>query len=273
MKNIVNILVATSLLLVVLAACHDDGDRIVKTVSEIEVFDMDGFIVGDTLEQYFDGKKVRDVYGRAKLTNAQEIAFENDDVVMEFRAHRTGETVYTQTFNIGDSTHVVPKFYFDGKTLYDTYPRPTPAEGEYLVNFYFDFPEREGPVDVVAQMLEYYFNWDLPDPMVIVDTIPVILFNNIQPGKWSEYMPLNPLPAMVPSRPDSEFWPAICLRKAGQTVGYYMSGGITANSMSLELREPWMTQGKVQSIYIGLTPVGPDKMVLYPQYNLVDMFP
>lgn len=258
-------------LLWTVVACENDGDRIVKTVSEIKAFDMDGFIVGDTLEQYFDGKKVREIYGRAKL-NAQEIAFDKDEVVMELRAQSTGETVYTQTFNIRDSINAIPKFYFDGKTLFDAYPRPTPAEGEYLVNFYFDFPESEGPVDVVAEMIEYYWNWELTNPMVIIDTIPITLFSNVQTCKWSEFTTLNPLPAMTPSRPDAEFWPAISLRKTGQTAGFYTSKDMAENGIQLELREAWMTQGKVQSIYIGWLPAG-EKIALYPQQNLIDMFP
>jgi hypothetical protein len=267
-------LAALPLLLLALTACDNEGDGIVKTTNGIESFTMDGFVVGDKLEQYFDGKKVRELYGRAKVDYASEIAFEKDETVMEFRAQSTGETVYTQTFNIHDETNEVPKFYFDGKDFYNTYPRPTPAEGEFLINFYFDFPASEGPVDVVAQVIEYYWNWDLPDPLVPIDTIPLPLFTNVQPGKWSEYMTLTPLPAMTPSRPDAEFWPFISVRKAGQTEGYYTSDKVEDNMLTFELRESWMTEGKVQSIYVGwLQPKPGEKVALYPQQNLVEMFP
>lgn len=274
MKKILYMLVALPLLLWALTACDNEGEIVVKTVDEIEPFEMNGFVVGGKLEQYFDGKKVRDLYGRVSqaTTYIGGIAFDNEETTMEFRVPGTGETVYTQTFNVHDETNIIPNFYFDGKNFSHTYPRPTPAAGEYLVNFYFDFPESEGPVDVGVAMTEYYFDWELADPTVMLDTIFVPLFSNVETGKWTEYMTLNTLPALTPSRPDSEFWPTICIRKAGQTDGYYTSDNMTNNSITFELHESWMTAGKVQSIYVGWLDVWPN-VGLYPQQNLVEMFP
>lgn len=259
------------LLLCLVAACRKEGELIVRPVREIKPLSMDGFILGDPLEQYFDGVKVRELYGSISLREeVSKIAFEKNEVTMELRRKSNGETVYQQKFDISNDTCKVARFYFDGTKMNNTYTYPTPQGSEYLANFYFDFPKDGGAVDVVVEVVEYYFDESLADPIVLVDTTFIPLATNIQPGKWSDYVVLKQLPELPRHHPASEFQPFVRIRKGGAAT-YYLSSKGEENEISLELPYPWTTEGKVQSLFIGLDAKGP-AVHLTPPKNLVDIF-
>lgn len=259
------------LLLFVLTACRKEGELVVKPILGVKPLSMDGFILGDPLEQYFDGVKVRELYGSISLRDeVSKIAFEKKEVTMELRRKSNGETVYQQKFDISNDTSKVPRFYFDGTKMNNTYTYPTPQGSEYLVNFYLDFPKGAGSADVVLEMLEYYVDESLADPLVIVDTTFIPLATNIQPGKWSDYVVLPPIPALPKHHPASEFQPYVRVRKAG-TTAYYISVKGEENEINMELPDAWTTDGKVQSLFISQGMNG-SAIYLVPPKNLVDIF-
>ncbi|HEY9259194.1 hypothetical protein [Chitinophaga sp.] len=259
------------LLLCLVAACGKEGELVVPPVLKTMPFSMDGFILGEPLEQYFDGVKVRELYGSISLSDqASKIAFEKNEITMELRRKSNGETVYQQKFDIGNDTSKVPIFYFDGIKMNHTYTYPTPQGNEYLANFYFDFPKGAGAVDVVVEVVEYYFDESLTNPLVIVDTTFIPLATNIQPGKWSDYIVLKELPELPKHHPASEFQPFVRIRKAGVAT-YYASVKGEENEINVELPYAWTTAGKVQSLFIGWQAMGA-AISLKPQQNLADIF-
>lgn len=272
MKKRINLFyLAAPLFLLLLTACEKEGELIVSPIKEFKPYTMDGFAVGGPLEQYFDGVKVRELYGRATLPNGtNKIGFEKEEIMMELRSKSTGKTVYQQKFSISNDTSKVPKFYFDGTKMHDTYTYPTPQGKEYLANFYFDFPKDSGAVDIVIEMIEYYLDWNLDDPMVAIDTTAIPVATNIQPGKWTDYIELKEMPVLPKHHPDAEFYPYICVKKAGKST-YVTSDKLEENSFKLEFPAARTTEGKVQSIFIGWTKKGP-AISLQPQQNLVDLF-
>lgn len=259
------------MLLCLATACRKEGELTVKPILEFKPLSMEGFILGDPLEQYFDGVKVRELYGSISLSEqVSKIAFEKREVTMELRRKSNGATVYQQQFNISNDTSKVARFYFDGTKMNNTYTYPTPQGNEYLVNFYFDFPANAVAVDVVVEMVEYYFDESLANPLVIVDTTFIPLAANVPTGKWSDYLVLKQLPELPRHHPASEFQPFVRIRKAG-TAAYYLSAKGEANEITLEFPYDWTTEGKVQSLFIGWGGKGADRY-LKPQQNLVDIF-
>lgn len=259
------------LLLCLLTACRKEGELVIKPVLGIKPLSMDGFILGDPLEQYFDGVKVRELYGSVSLRDeVSKIVFEKKEITMELRRKSNGETVYQQKFDLSNDTSKVPRFYFDGTKMNNTYTHPTPQGSEYLANFYFDFPKGAGSVDIVLEMMEYYYDDLLANPLVIVDTTFIPLATNIQPGKWSEYVVLQQLPELTKHHPASEFQPYVRIRKAG-TAAYYLSVKGEENEINMELPYAWTTDGKVQSLFIGHS-VNGSATYLTPPKNLVDIF-
>lgn len=272
-------LLATCFLLL-LTACKKEGDLNVKPIKAFKPYTMNGF-TQEPLEQFFDGVKVREIHGMAIVGGnvTQELAFDKDEIVMELKRKSNGETVYQQTFHINDATNEVPKFYFDGTAMLPRYNYPAPVGAAYTANFYFDFPKEAGAVDIVVEMVEYYFDPNLPAGYGIVGTTAIPIITNIQPGKWSNYITLNPLPAFPPkSRPDSEFLPYICVKKAGSAL--YFSNNentdvlskVELNSFPLQLPESWTTAGLVQSYFIGWKQQG-TTVGLTPKQDLVQIFP
>lgn len=260
---------ALTIFLCTLCACEKEGEIIVNPIKEFKPYSIQGFALGK-LDQYFDGVKVRELYGNMP-SGIEAIAFEKEEISMELKNKANGQTIYQQLFNISSDTNKVPKFYFDGEKMHDTYTYPDVQGKEYLANFYFDFPKDSTAVDIVIELVEYYYDWNLNDPTVIIDTTTIPLFSNIKPGKWSEYMPLNPIPPQTKHNPESEFQPYICVKKAGKDA-YYIGSTQTENTFQLELPYDWTTQGKVQSIFVGWTQKG-SVVSLMPQQNLVALFP
>lgn len=257
--------------LFLITSCAKEGELIVKPVLEFKPLSMDGFILGDALEQYFDGVKVRELYGSVSLSNeVSKIAFEKNEVTMELRRKSNGETVYQQKFNISDDTSKVARFYFDGTKMNNTYTYPAPSGSTYLANFYFDFPKDAAAVDVVIELVEYYFDESLANPLVLVDTTFIPLAKNIKPGKWSDYVEIKQIPELPKHHPASEFQPFVRVRKAGSSA-YYLPERGEDNEITVELPNAWTTEGKVQSIFVGWVTRGA-AIQLGPQKNLVDIF-
>jgi hypothetical protein len=96
------------------------------------------------------------------------------------------------------------------------------------------------------------------------------LASNVPTGKWSDYITLNPIPTLVKSRDDSEFWSVVCVKKAGKP-DYVVGDNNERNIFGLELPQSWTTEGKTQSVYVGLKEQ--DNVIsVGPYYDLVQVF-
>ncbi|BAV09685.1 hypothetical protein SAMN05421788_1011122 [Filimonas lacunae] len=267
------------LLILLLTSCTKGGDTVLKPILEVKPYSISGFAV-QPLDQYFDGVKVRTLHG--SINASMEIAFMQEETLMELKNSTTGKVVYSQKFYRKDEEHKVPLFYYDGTTLKERYEYPAPQGAEYLANFFFDFPKEEGAADVVVVMVEYYWDETLPQGYGVAAATTIPIATNIQPGKWSDYITLPALPDFPPkSRPDGEFMPYICVKKTGSDLYFTHNDDTTAthllnkadiNSFPLELPQPGGSQGKVQSYYIGLQQFETGAM-LTPKLDLVQMFP
>lgn len=252
-----------------LSGCSQDDELLIRPVKEYKTFTMNGFVLGESLEQYFNGVKARDLYQRIQVPG--QIGFDEDEIRMELKSTKTGEIIYEQVFNISETECVVPKFYFDGETFQQEYLYPAPSGNEYKANFYFDFPVETGNVDVVAEVMEYYYDWENDvDPVVMLDTISVTLASNLETGLWTGYVTLPDLSGMPKSRPDSELWTIVCVKKSG-TNEYVVGESNDRNVFSIELPQSWTTEGKTQSIYVGITQQGTNAYI-GPYYDLVQIF-
>lgn len=268
-----------ALLIVLLASCTKGGDSLIQPIQAVKPYSISGFAV-QPLDQYFDGVKVRQLHGN--VNSSMNMAFLKEESVMELKNSTTGEVLYTQKFSSKSNENVVPRFYFDGAGITDRFTYPVPKEGEYLASFFFDFPKELGAVDVCVVFVEYYFDSNLPQGYGIAGATAVPVATHIQTGKWSNYIQLPAMPNNPPqSRPDSDFMPFICLKKAGRDLYFTDSGDTTAvreyskaelNSIPLELPWPGVQQGKVQSYYIGFTQFEGGAQ-LYPKQDLVQLFP
>ncbi|TKC08086.1 hypothetical protein FA048_13070 [Pedobacter polaris] len=240
------LLVLCSLLL--LASCEKEGEIVVKNVKALKPFDMRGYVVGDTLEQYFDGNKIRDCYGKVTLGYAKpELAFTNDELLMQFKNKRTKELVYEQKFSIKDADNVVPKFFYDGVKLSDKYEYPTAQGNDYLVNFYFDAPKGLEAIDIATDILEYYF--DANNQLVIVNVTSLPIATGVKPGKWTPYYTLKPPPTLNPTQAGTDFYPVISLKNS-KTKKYVINNNAYESAIQMEIPDQWTSQGKTQSMHI-----------------------
>lgn len=234
--------------LLILSSCEKEGEIVVKNVKALKPFDMRGYVVGDTLEQYFDGNKVRDCYGKVTLGYAKpELAFTNDEMLMQFKNKRTKELVYEQKFSIKDADNVVPKFFYNGVKFSDKYEYPIAQGSDYLVNFYLDVPKGLEAIDITTDVLEYYI--DAKNQTVIVNVTSFPIATEVKPGKWTSYYTLTPPPTLNPTQAGTEFYPVISLKNS-KTKKYLNDDDVFGSSIQMEIPDQWTSQGKTQSMHI-----------------------
>jgi hypothetical protein len=253
------------LLIILFNACKKESDILIKQTKKFRPFEISGFVLGEPLEQYFDGEKVRELYG--KIQPAEPLlAFMSDKTEMELRKKGTGEVVYRQTFRIEDEKNKVPLFFFDGKWKYK-YEYPNISGTDFLANFYFDVPEDSAAADIYLTVVEFWFDWDdINDPQKILKYHEFPLAKNVKNG-WSSFIKLSKLPDLPKQRPESEFWPVPSIKKAG-TDEYYVVKDINHSAFNMQLPQGGESQGTVQSIHLSVTNEG------YIRYeDLVQIFP
>ena len=251
-------------------SCKKEGEFLTRPIKAIKPFDMAGYAIGDALDLYFDGVKIRDYYGRISLgVVSPQLAFENDVTVMQLRKKSTGDIVYEQKFNINDAINEVPKFYFDGTKVSKNYQYPKPQGNEYLVNFYFDGPKDLVAIDIQMEVLEYYY--DSNNNLVVVNTTAFPIAADVVIGKWTEYLTIQPPPNMVPTQPGTDFYPVVTI-KSTKTKKYLLNGGAVENAVQIELPDQWTSSGKTQSVHIQ-TKIGDNKALYLELNDLVQLFP
>lgn len=253
-------------------ACEKDGTPVLSKIKTInKEFNISGFVLGDTIEQYFDGVKMRDYYGEVKTTSFQnQLAFVKDEINMELRRKSTGETIYRQTFHINDKENIVPRFYFDGLKLNKDYTYPDPQGDEYTTNFYVDPAGGADLVDINIDVLEYYYDSTKPDPIVVVNTTTIPIAQNVKPGEWTPYLKIQ-IPMVTPQQSGTEIYPIVVVRDA-KTKDYYVNKNRDYSTINMELPYDGVSPGKVQSIYLNKIP-GEGKNFFLLFYNLVQLFP
>lgn len=250
MKKILSISSLFSIALAgLLSACSKKEDLLIKPVIATKPLLMQGYVVGDPLQQIWNGEKERELHGNVEPANynARQIAFFEQNMTMELLTQK-GQRVYTQSFNISEDTCKVPRFYFDG-AMHKTYTHPEPKGSEYTANFYLDVPEDQPAADVYIAVTEFYFDWDLSEPTVPLDTTYILVASGIKPNTWSTYNTVNVVPDIPKHHPESEFWPFVCLRKAVSNEFYFENDALKS-TINLQLPNKWTTEGKVQSIHM-----------------------
>lgn len=271
-KTFKTIYLAVILPMLLLSACKKDGTHIIPKIKAIsENFSVSGFVMGDTLEQYFDGVKIRDYYGQVKTLGAQnQLAFVTDEINMELRNKSTGKMVYRQKFNINDKQNTVPKFYFDGIKFGNEYSYPNPQGDDYTVNFYVDDKGGPAPVDINIDVLEYYYDATKPDPIVVVNTTTIPIIQNIKPGEWTPYVKIQ-IPMVTPQQSGTDIYPIVVIRDS-KTKDYYIPKKRDNSTINIELPYVGVSPGKVQSIFVNKK-LAPDKNFFLEYYDLVQLFP
>nr|WP_121271462.1 hypothetical protein [Pedobacter schmidteae] len=254
---------------ILFAGCKKEGEFVLKPVKALKPFDIKGYVVADTLEQYFDGVKVRDLYGKVSLAYVTpQIAFQNDVAVMQLKKKSTKEVVYEQKFSIADAKNEVANFYFDGTKVSKSYQYPKPEGSDYMVNFYFDGPKGMPSVDIGIDVLEYYM--DANNKVIVVHSTSFPIAENLQRGKWSEYLKISPPPPVIPTQSGTDLYPVVTIRDA-KTKKYLIGNNFETSTIQMEIPDQWTSQGKVQSIHIQQK--GAEKNVFMEINDLVQLFP
>lgn len=272
MKTLKIIYLIAILPVILFSACEKEGLHITPKIKAInKEFSIKGFVLGDTIEQYFDGVKMREYYGQVKLVYFEnQLAFEKEEINMELRRKSTGETIYRQTFNINDKQNVVPEFYFDGLSLAKAYTYPDPQGDEYTANFYLTPSGSSAEVDVDIDVLEYYYDATKPDPLIVVNTTTVHVAEHIKPGKWTPYFKLQ-VPVVSPQQSGTELYPIVVLRDA-KTKDYYVNKNRDQSTVNMELPYDGVSPGKVQSVFLNKK-TGEGKKLFLEIFDLVQLFP
>lgn len=253
-----------------LFSCKKDGEFAIKPIKAVKPFDMSGYVIADTLEQYFDGVKVRDLYGRISLGYViPQLAFENDFTLMQLKKKSTGGVIYEQKFNITDDKNVIPKFYFDGTKVSSSYQYPKPQGSQYLVNFYFDAPRGTPPVEISLDVLEYYMDND--NKLIVVKTTSFPITTNLQTGNWTNYLTIEPPAEVVPTQEGTEIYPVVTVKDA-KTKKYLINDDVLASLIQVEIPDQWTSQGKTQSIHV-VAKIGTTGALYLGVNDLVQFFP
>ncbi|ALL04802.1 hypothetical protein AQ505_04470 [Pedobacter sp. PACM 27299] len=265
------IYLAAILPLFLFSACEKDGTNVMPIIKGInKKFDISAFVLGDTIEQYFDGVKMREYYGRVStLGSFSQLAFEKDEINMELKRKSTAEVIYKQTFHISDKDNIVPKFYFDGKKISNQYIYPDPEGDDYTVNFYLSPSNGTKPADINIDVLEYYEDSTRPGGIYVVNTTSFTIAENVQVGTWSPYYKI-PVPVVTPTRTDTDLYPIVVIRDA-KTKDYYMNDR-DGSTLAVELPYDGSSPGKVQSCFLAKKR-SIDKKFYMEFYDLVQLFP
>ncbi|ATL46065.1 hypothetical protein COR50_02180 [Chitinophaga caeni] len=268
MKKRTYIINTLALLIILgLASCDKEGDKVVPNILALKPFQMSGFVIGDTLEQYFDNQKVRELYGR-NITYSNFL-FDKDVMEMEFRSKRSGKVVHTQQFNIKNDSAIVPNFYYDGKQFSGTYDYPAVEGTKFLVNFYADLPADAAPMDIVIEAEEIIYDYSTPPYMFTINSYTIPLVQNINPREWTEYIEIK-LSGIEKTDPESQIQAYVFMKKSGSDE-YYCNNSRNFSYIGVQMPGEYTTQGLVASWYLGYTDQN-SNISIEPQINLVDIF-
>ncbi|RLJ69580.1 hypothetical protein [Pedobacter alluvionis] len=267
------IFLAVILTIFLFSSCEKDGTNIIPKIKAINnEFSISGFVLGDTIEQYFDGVKMRDYYGKVRMTTSQQnqLAFEKDEINMELKSKSTGKVLYQQKFNINDKQNIVPGFYYDGITFRKGYQYPDPQGDDYTANFYVDKKGGSAPVDINIEVLEYYYDATKPDPLIVVNTTVIPIVENVKPGEWTPYVKVQ-VPMVTQQQSGTELYPIVVVRDS-KTKDYYVNKSRDYSTINMEIPYFGVSPGKVQSINLNKI-IGADKNFFLQSYDLVQIFP
>jgi hypothetical protein len=271
-KKIKTIYLGAIMPLLLVSACEEDGTHIQPTLKAINKnFNISGFVLGDTIEQYFDNVKIREYYGQVRTVRTEnQLAFVKDEVNMELKRKSSGETIYRQKFNIKDSANIVPRFYFDGLKFNMQYTYPDAQGDDYTANFYVDNKGGNNPVDINIEVLEYRYDDTKPDPIIVVNTTVFPLVKNIQPGVWTPYVKIE-APVVSPQQSGTDMYPIVVIRDS-KTQEYYIDNTRDFSVINMEIPYVGISPGKVQSVYLNRK-LGTEKKFYLEFSDMVQLFP
>lgn len=258
--------------MLILGSCEKDGTAIMPVIKSVnKQFNISGFVLGDTVEQYFDGLKMREYYGQVRTTGfLAELAFVKDEINMELKKKSNGEVIYKQTFHVNDKQNIVPKFYFDGTKVATQYPYPVPQGNDYTVNFFIEKSTGAEPIDINVEVLEYYYDDTKQDPLVVVKTTTHPIAQNVKPGSWTPYFKI-PIPTATATQSGTELYPIVVMRDS-KTKQYFVNNNRDESTLMIELPYDGVSPGKVQSLHISRN-LRYDNKFYYEMFDLTKIFP
>lgn len=232
-------------------ACKKEGDLIVKPVRATKTIEFRGFVLGDTIEQYFDGRKVREFYGRFTYTG--RLIFDKEGpVTMELKKKSDNKVLYSKVFE-QDTEKAIPPFtlWYDGAKVNETYDYPEPKPGIEQIAFYLDFPSNV-PVDIVYGDISGDVN------------AMQYLARNVQPKQWVQFMDIAPLNG-------TDLY--VFLLKAGKKE-FLIQNNFELSYVQVQLPTTggWYKGGDVQSIYVRYLPPAEQQTEQLIYENLIDIF-
>ncbi len=240
----------SALMAICLCACEKEGEKVIKPILKTQPFHIFGFALVDTLEQYFDGRKVREFVGRAN--HDEKIVFEKEaPILMELKKKGDSKVLLSRTITPGmaDPGKIIT-FYYEGKDIKEKYTYPSPIADIEQIAFYFDNPANV-PVDIVCS-----------DASGDINAVQY-LARNVQPGKWSNFIQIPPL-----NGNGQDMY--VFLLKAGKKEwlvnNIFELSYVQAN---LPVIGGWYQGGGVQAMYIPFNKKGEIGMT----YDLVQLYP
>lgn len=241
-------ILVSALMAMCLSACEKEGEQIIKPILKTQPFDIVGFALVDTIEQYFDGRKVREFTGRANFSG--KIVFEKEaPILMELKKKGDSKVLFQKTITPGMTNPGKITFYYEGKDIKEKYSYPTPIADIEQVAFYFD--GITVPIDVVYS-----------DASGDVNAVQY-LARNVQPGKWTNFLQVPPL-----NGNGQDLY--IFLLKAGKKEWLVKNNfELSYIQVNLPIIGGWYQGGGVQAMYVPFNKKGE----MIQTHDLVQLYP
>ncbi|TDQ08262.1 hypothetical protein [Pedobacter metabolipauper] len=173
-------MIVTGIIILLMSACKKEGELVIKPIRSAQTLNFRGFVLGDTLEQYFDGRKLREFYATS-FYNGRIVFDKEGPVLMELKRKGDNKVLYSK--NIEQDAAATDKpvsFYYDGVEVKEKYSYPEAIPGIEQIAFYFDFPS-DMPADIVYG-----------DASGDVNSVQY-LARNVQPKQWVDFLKIPPL--------------------------------------------------------------------------------
>ncbi len=224
-------------LAILFTSCEKNGETIIKPIKKIMPFNIKGFVIGDTLEQYFDGRKIREFTAWSKYDG--KIVFDSDaPILMEIKRKGDSKALLSQTITqdrANPDQYIT--FYYADKVMKEKYTYPAPIANLEQIAFYFA-SSVDMPVDIVYA-----------DASGDINAV-TYLARNVQSNKWIDFLQIPPL-----NSNGQDLY--IFLLKAGKKEwlvdNNFELSYIQAN---LPIDGGWYQGGGVQAIYIQISKDG-----------------
>jgi hypothetical protein len=174
------LMILAVLMTLLMNACKKEGQLIIKPIKAGQPINITGFAIGDTIEQYYDGRKVREFIGRTTYTG--RIAFDSDaPVLMELKKKGDPHVLFSKSIALDSVEALKPiTFYYDGIKVTERYSYPDAIVGVEQVALYLDLP-----ADMVVDIAYGNASGDVNSLQYFKQGVPA--------RKWVDFMQISPI--------------------------------------------------------------------------------